>query len=595
MPSSRPTKPGNVDVAIQPAARSSSQLNTPSSSQTALQANPAGTSTPASNAAARASTAELKRRIAQIEMLRNAKRQRTEKQPPSANSSSSKLPVSTPRSVTLATRPRYYGESNTKPRPVPDALAHARTTAPISRTESPRNSNATVILTSGVSTGPAASTEIVPSSNPVDSNPGLSPAAWNARCEGSGQPATLHIPNSADVGHINDLKTQLELKNRQLSDMQECSDMMQTANASVVEASAKLSFLQSREAQLRKDLDSTREEIAKAEAELQRMIAVAREMRVSFGGLAADMPMPVVDLPSPARVVRAVAGGARDGSSDLLDSVALCGATDGMKPNSSSGAGTMVSSAAAKRAGRDLRREEGRTVDVVARPSCFTPSTGEEYMSVLTGIRAYASAGTSKHQELKSQVGDGCSGVFLSFEMTDCCEFRAMRVFVCVLASCSTWEYARVGILCFVIYFCFVFFFRVVFGRGYRYLLRIPQHSGRTDRRTSQALSLTWTLKVDPNKFVCPRGLRGLCFDKECTMQHLSQRKTRVEHAIHVIEFLGRTVPADRKRNAEKDVVRAKLAIRSGKNVDITVSTLISSLWPAGSRPPFSLPHQLER
>ena len=72
-------------------------------------------------------------------------------------------------------------------------------------------------------------------------------------------------------------------------------------------------------------------------------------------------------------------------------------------------------------------------------------------------------------------------------------------------------------------------------------------------------------------------------------MQHIRGRRPRVETALHVIDMVERSIPGERAGSAEKAIVGAKLNVRSGKNVDQTICSLISRLWPVEAARPFSL------
>lgn len=101
-------------------------------------------------------------------------------------------------------------------------------------------------------------------------------------------------------------------------------------------------------------------------------------------------------------------------------------------------------------------------------------------------------------------------------------------------------------------------------------------------------LSLTWTHNLNPMKTMCPRELHRTysCVDKKCEHEHLRNFQARTGHALDVVDRVQAFV--DSTIATEKQVVRAKIELYSGKNVDDTVSTLISSLCPIPSKAPFS-------
>lgn len=95
-------------------------------------------------------------------------------------------------------------------------------------------------------------------------------------------------------------------------------------------------------------------------------------------------------------------------------------------------------------------------------------------------------------------------------------------------------------------------------------------------------LSLTWTHNLDPMRTICPKELRRQysCTDKKCQYEHLRNFESRTGHALYVVDRVQGFVNVKKLPAAEKEVVRAKIDIYSGKNVDETVASLISSLFP---------------
>lgn len=93
---------------------------------------------------------------------------------------------------------------------------------------------------------------------------------------------------------------------------------------------------------------------------------------------------------------------------------------------------------------------------------------------------------------------------------------------------------------------------------------------------------MTWTNSIDPMKTICPRELRRRCSDKKCEFEHLRNfDESRTGQALVVVERLQSFFDETTLQAAEKDFVRAKIAIYSGKNVDDAVYSLVSSLCPS--------------
>lgn len=122
--------------------------------------------------------------------------------------------------------------------------------------------------------------------------------------------------------------------------------------------------------------------------------------------------------------------------------------------------------------------------------------------------------------------------------------------------------------------------------------MRIPKRSITKDRQTPKTMSFTWTHELNVMKAICPRELRSHCVDKKCTFQHLGQMKVGLGHALATVDLIQSFLTAQMKAQSEKDFVRAKLDIYSGKTADFEsiISKLISCLFPSPSRAPFSRP-----
>ncbi|CDF37020.1 unnamed protein product [Chondrus crispus] len=128
------------------------------------------------------------------------------------------------------------------------------------------------------------------------------------------------------------------------------------------------------------------------------------------------------------------------------------------------------------------------------------------------------------------------------------------------------------------------FFFLSCLSGLRAYVLRTPYHSRAADRKSTSPLSLTWTHNLDPMKTICPKELRRQysCASKKCQYEHLRNFESMKGHALDVTDRLQGFADMS-KEDAEKQVVRAKLDIYSNKNVDNTVSFLITSLFPIPS------------
>lgn len=118
--------------------------------------------------------------------------------------------------------------------------------------------------------------------------------------------------------------------------------------------------------------------------------------------------------------------------------------------------------------------------------------------------------------------------------------------------------------------------------------MRVPRDSKAADRRSISPMSLTWTSKIDPMKTVCPQELRGQCSKVACEYQHLRRFESPKSRALRIVDSLEVFFSKAKWQEAEKAIVRTKLAIYGGKNVEESVSNLIASLCPKPGSIPLS-------
>jgi len=97
------------------------------------------------------------------------------------------------------------------------------------------------------------------------------------------------------------------------------------------------------------------------------------------------------------------------------------------------------------------------------------------------------------------------------------------------------------------------------------------------DRKTRSPLSLTWTHNLDPMKIVCPYELHGHCANTKCENEHLRPIESRTGHALDCVDRVQSFFEEGHAKSLEKDIVRSKLSVYSGKNLDVTVASLISA------------------
>lgn len=61
-------------------------------------------------------------------------------------------------------------------------------------------------------------------------------------------------------------------------------------------------------------------------------------------------------------------------------------------------------------------------------------------------------------------------------------------------------------------------------------------------------------------------------------------------HALFVIDYVVSHLDEDKYRKVEKDIIRAKMDIYSGKTFETTLNSLLTRLYPAPTKAPYFLP-----
>lgn len=110
------------------------------------------------------------------------------------------------------------------------------------------------------------------------------------------------------------------------------------------------------------------------------------------------------------------------------------------------------------------------------------------------------------------------------------------------------------------------------------------------DRRHPSTMSLTWTHQFNVHMPICPRELRSYCVDRSCNYQHLGSVKGGMGHALFVIDYVVSQLDESKYHKAEKDIIRAKMDIYSGKTFETTLNSLLTRLYPVPTKAPYYLP-----
>lgn len=121
-------------------------------------------------------------------------------------------------------------------------------------------------------------------------------------------------------------------------------------------------------------------------------------------------------------------------------------------------------------------------------------------------------------------------------------------------------------------------------------MYRIPHRVWAKDRRHVSSMSLTWTHQFDIHKPICPRELRSCCVNKSCEYQHLGSMRGGLGHALFVIDYVVSHLNEKKRNRLEKDIVRAKIDIYSGKKFETTLNSLLTRMYPVPTKAPYLLP-----
>lgn len=199
---------------------------------------------------------------------------------------------------------------------------------------------------------------------------------------------------AGDCGQLNDLKTELEMSKKELLMMQDYSTMMQRATISVAEAAAKVSFKRGRRESIEAELKKIQLEVQEAEQDYQKIVQAALAMRSSMKGAEdSDLSFPELEVISPTSF------------------------TQGKSNNFSNATGENRNGGTANCANAfmelstcNLGSNSEPKLDVVLRPSPFSPSKDDEVISPLCAFRSYALTHSIIHSKSVMPVPE-CIGV----------------------------------------------------------------------------------------------------------------------------------------------------------------------------------------
>lgn len=216
-------------------------------------------------------------------------------------------------------------------------------------------------------------------------------AKWNETDPNLRGGQTCSKDAAGESGQLNDLKTELEMSKKELLMMQDYSAMMQRATISVAEAAAKVSFKRGRRESIEAELKKIQLEVQEAEQDYQKIVQAALAMRSSMKGAEdSDFSFPELEVISPTSF------------------------TQGKSNNSSNATGENRNGGSAKCANAfmelstcNLGSNSEPKLDVVLRPSPFSPSRDDEVISPLCAFRSYALTHSIIHSKRVLPVPEG--------------------------------------------------------------------------------------------------------------------------------------------------------------------------------------------
>lgn len=107
------------------------------------------------------------------------------------------------------------------------------------------------------------------------------------------------------------------------------------------------------------------------------------------------------------------------------------------------------------------------------------------------------------------------------------------------------------------------------------FILRLDRY-GAAD---ASVCSQTWTHNLDPMRPVCRYELHGICSDSQCPEEHLRTDPTSIAHQLMCITAIGDFFSGSASAKVlDKALTRAKLDVRSGKDAEASIQTLITFL-----------------
>lgn len=197
--------------------------------------------------------------------------------------------------------------------------------------------------------------------------------AWNRR-EGSVPTAASAVPDRAQAGLVDDLKTELETSKRQLDTVQDYTQLAYAADVSVAQALTKVAFKRQRVRQIEADLKRAQFELDDAEQDYDKIENAAKRLRASLGELPFSEHLPPIREISRASNTAPAVDTNYDKASDARQSCLRTGTTPADQQDA------------------DLDTPRSRGPDLILQPSPYTPTPGCAFSSCLRVLRAYASA-----------------------------------------------------------------------------------------------------------------------------------------------------------------------------------------------------------
>lgn len=193
--------------------------------------------------------------------------------------------------------------------------------------------------------------------------------AWNQRQLMETNSAVL--PDRANAGLVDDLKSELETQKRQIANIQDYSKLVLASDVSLAQAAAKLSFKRNRVSGLEQELKRAKFDVIDAEQDYDKIASAAKRMRATLDGLGFSDMFPPPDIST------------ANSEGKSADDAAITNCRNGNEHSQSD-----TDSCEKTDVESDVSKADEE--DPILQQSPYSPSVGDTFLSCLSGLQAYA-------------------------------------------------------------------------------------------------------------------------------------------------------------------------------------------------------------